>query len=1442
MRNSGGSKQEQQVPELGHHGEPATAALATMADVDGQFKATDGSGGRSLSSRQRSSSQVDETRPVTARRQVASSTTSTPTSAGRQASQHHRHGQISAAQQPNIIKRILINSEQQESIAKRSTSPPLIHTDQLNATTRLLFVHSPPLDSHTRHVLAMTSGSQLDTQMAESSPVPILTGDQQLVARLDVHNLQVSSSSATLTWTVKLHPSSSSSSFAADPQGSPEQFHSTVRVRRDENSAPDEEFSELEREKDEHQDLRRRNQTGREADDHHGDDDNDHEEYHKRLLEKSTSAPVPDLLRHRANIDLSSSSSAGGARVRPLPASAQPVRRPPPRVVQVLPVSSTSTTTTTSTTTSTTRPPQRASGRPSSRRPKKEPTPSSTTSTSTSTTTSTSSPSLQVADEPPMPRVPSVQINRIQPSSTSTTLRPPKLASREGKSLAAPEESKPTTTTTTTTTSTTTSTTTTPSPTVEREDSESTIKSVRVTDPPEERQQLQPSGSTKSPQSRSPTSTTQSPVVITTLRHQLITGEHLEAPTTSKAKLLEPASSAKPKPLKQTPIERPNSPPNSSRWLVRLRRFASNEVDIVKVVVNNLQVRTGGDVMRQISFKNLEPSSGYEICVESGQLNQQVADKYHILNANHFLKCQDTSDVELSSVATTGQDNNSNLTMRRMDLIKRTDEANVDFTALNETLAESGPSRSQAQVKVKSLCREFFTLPAGSPLAEINFGQQATGAEPDQATLANLLELNSANSTGGRKPKSLINQMGDRNALKSHMELMEIDDALNDKQRLFEMPTNSRVRLSNVGRIQVSPSSGLSNLGGDSSTQIATNVSSSSSSLAPVTRPASSAQLDYLSTSILPIIGCVFALVFIATLANMILNVMNFGGAGVGRSSSSGASSSFRRRMRRHRSPTSQLSRPGGPLSVGSMSGRHLVGSGAGVGLGQPGSGYYSGSDHSGTTSQTRIVVVGDHCEPFAASSGYFDVPLEQHSYGKQRAPVNMTPAMQRSESLHSSNEEVGKQATSAYLLSDAARFPLGPSFEGDEKHNADMVGLARRNYDNFINNIYNDHIAVDELSNAELHSNRATTTTIGSRSSPQAHLVDCAKHEQAATSFRQQPAEAVQENANSGRHHQQRHQLRHRIRFDKVNPIYNMDAINQQACSRTLQCRPMSSFQNNSATSNTLGYHQQQQHQQVRMDDDARCELCDREQQQEQENLQQQDEHHSGCSNSQAHCDMTNTTGCQHEPEQPYFKCCLDRQKQRFQAQQQQLERVVSKNGSLIPQPFINNTPVMGQPGEGGHRDDDDYAKDSRGVQEESIVSLATSLSLGDNSLCSPAASMGQQHDRALHEVHTKPKDTFVFGEDVVESTKTSQGSPVDPTQPPPPPPPPLDELPTVAASSAGKQDEPQGQKQRPLVSLVSSTPVSRATNDETIDKRDFNRRRSELESKLYLPGMTKQ
>lgn len=1006
--------------------------------------------------------------------------------------------------------------------------------------------------------------------------------------------------------------------------------------------------------------------------------------------------------------------------------------------------------------------------------------------------------------------------------------------------------------------------------------------------------------------------------------------------------------------------------PDVSKWLIRLRRFASNEVDIVKVVVNNISQSMRNwspnqkPVLRFISFKNLEPSSAYEICIESASPNQQVGDKFQILDANHFLKCHDSTDVELHNItlpiSTTKSSNDSNnldnedsmvrnrmVNIRHMSEEVSSDNGKSKSTTTTTTNKKRRRRRRRATLsndqsadnngdKMKSLCKEFFTLPSNSP-DKINFGQVETAAGSRVQAIGDTRSLkpvdlfsiddpqfkNYTNVVGSqlsnlRRPKSLNNK-----ALKSHIELLEISDlsAPNHANAMFEITASSS---SNAG-LSAAAAAGNHNLNPNSNNNKLSSFASdttnnyiardavldSRATQQPGLINASPHRVDYLSQSVIPIVGCVFGLIFIITLANILLNAISCRSSPS--SSSSAAIASRLQRRRRQQGAT------GGGGSILDRSGGHTLNS------------FYSdNSDHSNTsnTSQSRIVVVGKNGEPFAATSAYFEVPMDRSRAANHHDHLSLDLASS------SGNSSRGKHSSSYLLSADQARFPLGPSFEGDEKHNADMVGLARKNYDNFINHIYNADTSKDSES-FEPTNVRAFEKRPSSHRHCHHHFHHISRQQQQqnnnnrnescfenATEMKPQENHLLADLSRESEMERYSRSKKQRIRFDKINPIYNMDGLYTTSTRLNRRKSPMnqvSSFGHTNAalikeegddvkndkTNNkeSLSSSNDEDNgdnsnsdQHSSSTESQQCPLCCEQNSSnvtKSNNNKEDEETQQQHQNTSAPADSSLVVGCDSENcenSSPYFTCCLDKQKQRFHRQQQQLEKVMTKNGSLVPQPFINPSgpPRCASPTcESVVREHEQISAEptSNDISIGQDLSSSTSTVKVLESSVVASDSMMSQHERSDQEIiEVKPsadnsdsrqqdqqqeRNFFMFGDipsppppPPLPATNSEETS-VEPikikaynntnnvvtsslpstlkesTSPPEPP-----KLPNLSKTIAKESDK------KPVVVSVgamgsNSTDSNGRGARETIDKTDFDQRRNQLASKLQLVGIIK-
>lgn len=1015
----------------------------------------------------------------------------------------------------------------------------------------------------------------------------------------------------------------------------------------------------------------------------------------------------------------------------------------------------------------------------------------------------------------PMIKTPSILLSRLKvTTSASSNQKPAQGRSREPKSLAHNE------TLSTSTTSTTERPASVAAESTIVADSNTTLTATTTTT----KLPLQTTGEPISPSTRSVQFSEPSTSPKTTAFVNKVAGTERQASTISASSSparpsQDESSSSTSETVKKVSHDDQSSPPSSSKWLVRLRKFASNEVDIVKIVVDNNLSQRHKLLFRQITFKSLEPSSGYELCIESASPNQSINDLYSILDANYFLKCQDNSvdEVELGNVTTVAP------TIATEESIKRSDQQQIS--------------------KIKSLCKEFFTLPSGASFQDkINFGMNESNAiglaAASKFNAANFTLANGSRSQQAkneslnlRKPKSL------NNVLKSRMEVLEIsENDLNPSKTNFEL-----VATSSLYSQQQRPDGKLSSTASDSSF-----VTKDLPSLAG--RPnlifnqqsANHNQADFMSQmSILPIVGCVFGLIFILTLANMILNTINCRSQNSNRSASMAARQRAKRRLDAAAAAAAYRNHQHNKQTLGSFYSDH------------------SSSNHSNQSQSSRIVIVGGNKnnDTFANTSAYFEVPIES------------SPSLEANTSssgLTANNEGgLGSGSKSSFnQLVNSARFPLGPSFEGDEKHNADMVGLARKNYDNFISNIYgstneNKHLAgptINEIFdtpsvassskhsvNHQFHSHHKHHNhyhRYNSDSMRTANLQAASKLEPSGSRASEEEQQTCIKVINDGG--QSHNQKRQRIRFDKINPIYNMNGIyalrgnnhhkrhkplkvstfghSNQALNDDDEHQVMSPSSTASAASTISGNLANQsernnliEQRQQELETCEKCPLCCQE-----ESLRE--------------CETSEMMDCSQDkdnwPESQQsslggYNCCLDKQKQRFHKQQQQLERVMSKTGSLVPQPFIN---PIGPP-----------------INSTSAVDDSIQTDLGCDSI-QIYPNDGEEESAA-----NEPKQVDDYRPEPAknEATKTlsSKSTSDEPFFPPPPP---------ITGSLPPKSSRAETQRTSPppepppmpaskaLVNIKDSSTKAETIHKASIKKEDFEQRRNELANKLNLTGMT--
>lgn len=598
-----------------------------------------------------------------------------------------------------------------------------------------------------------------------------------------------------------------------------------------------------------------------------------------------------------------------------------------------------------------------------------------------------------------------------------------------------------------------------------------------------------------------------------------------------------------------------------------------------------------------------------------------------------------------------------------------------------------------------------------------------------------------------------------------------------------------------------------------------------------------------LSMSALPILGCVFGLIFIMTLANILLNSISCWPnrrRRDGRQSPMGfVSTSTARRRHQQRRRSNQQQHLHSAVGVTS-SNQHL------------GSSFYSDNSDTSGGSQARFMVVGgkDKGEPaFAGSSAsYFEMPTDQ-TLRAGSAAAAAAAAADGSTAAGGARRTAAQSSSANYLLAaQASRFPLGPSFEGDGKHNADMVGLARKNYDNFINNIYNSsdgqmdghqqqqHQIPCPSSSSSRHSHnhrshtnhdhthvpRPSSHSASLQSSSVAAAAAAAEGQlhptmtaDAATRPVSSSAAAVGGASGQQEAHSSRISSKHRLRFDKINPIYHMEGLYASRAApaalssfgqvnAALDMGPESpGNRSNSSGSQTINAGQ--------------CHLCDLEQQHP-GNGESCDEKSCGlrCTGDD---DNDDPRGVQE------FACCLDRQQQRFHKQQQQLERVMSKSGSLVPQPFINptiSTSSASNVGDDGNDGNDLESFDETSSRGRRVAQAAAAAANDDR-----PDERGQTTAR-----EQQVNSTYLFG-DTTAMAAPEQSDPA------------AAETTAVEAAAAAEQVTPEMGESKTLLVAVGS--MQRATPSATdagasIQRGDFDQRRKQLASKLQLKGMQQQ
>lgn len=585
----------------------------------------------------------------------------------------------------------------------------------------------------------------------------------------------------------------------------------------------------------------------------------------------------------------------------------------------------------------------------------------------------------------------------------------------------------------------------------------------------------------------------------------------------------------------------------SSTWLIRLRRFGSNDVDSLKLVVNHQELEAKSirsQMIRFISFKDLEPSTPYNLCLEaeSSGSKHEIIDKFQLLDSR-----------PLGCIAWNASD--------------------------------SAPK-----------CKEFFTLP--------------TGFEPNSVTLGQLTNENTNSSqeliSHLRRPKSLTGLQ-----VKSHTQLLEVDDPPSldlGSSRNYEFAASRPIGAARSLSDGVTPW---------------TNHSTSPTS-----------RLITIGWTIPPAIGYIFAVIFLLALVNLLLNSTS----SLTRYKSPSRVSKNKRRQQKQQLMQARSgilpSKSWADLSTQSSS--------------------ESGSSLSfvGGSQSSRLMMVGGASQHFGYQTGF----LEPENCLNRKAKIKRGNKKLDKAHIHRNFEVGSKNGTAKHVLSlvSDARFPMGSSFEGDSRHNADMVGLARKNYDHFISQVYNPtEYEVEHHDspyffalNAQCHGNeefskhRPNHHEHHKRS--QQHL--CSPRVSPQLSDRMQRVSSSSESESPTKLLGNSDDKPMRLRYDKINPLYKMSPQDQQRATRVSNPNLVTSFTSSPTDHRSRSFDSR--------NPELRIETCPKS---------------VGYGST---CHGGDTLGA--------FDCCLDRQQQRFQQQQQQLERRLGLNGNLVTQPIIS--PLVSQ------------------------------------------------------------------------------------------------------------------------------------------------------------------
>lgn len=641
-------------------------------------------------------------------------------------------------------------------------------------------------------------------------------------------------------------------------------------------------------------------------------------------------------------------------------------------------------------------------------------------------------------------------------------------------------------------------------------------------------------------------------------------------------------------------------------WIVYVRKFASTETKIAKIVLNATSI--DHLPIRSLIFDNLKPGSGYELCIEAAASNQQLNDKYNLLSIRESFDASSSHPhAPLSTKKCQTKDTGAPT--------KYSIESQLckEFFTLPDEMMKNQSDNLQNVSVIKS-GDASETLPAGT---SVNHQMTKLNADHNQAAMVTpsfVGEEDNGNLAIPRRPKHL------------HPQLL-----VNIAGDGFNQAAISRHDATNIDSIALPDSLSLPVLSNS------TNLNVQSRGFGdPTFKSSSSSSTDKFVTSAIPIIACVFFVIFLLTLANILLNAVACSAA---------------RHSRRRRS-----------LRVAARNLRVLAAKTA------------SGSNlNSTTTSDTifcaksngrpsRYLVSNGNVMPF--NSSFYDLPNDRPaSFG----------ALASSHRQHQSNITGTKNISSA-LESHPARFPLSPSFEGDGRHNADMVGLARKNYDQFVNQLLAQRAAEAETSDSspfELSGASSSQSLLPGISS--SHLSHCSNStslcntkntknlmSSALSAVHPPPPPSLPEqfflqeqnqqiSAHMPNSQDETNNVQHRsppgqrLRFDKINPAYA--AGNVISKSNNLHVSNLNnSYFHMSSFGRSAGQAMLQK-QAIEMNGNLADAFNP--------NLNQQ---------------LTNT------PTSSTYSCCLDKQQQRFERQQEQLVTNSSPSSQrALPQPFIH-------------------------------------------------------------------------------------------------------------------------------------------------------------------------